>query len=1344
MKDLKKITALAIILLCVSPLSAMVDGSLDASFNGCGLSALLDADSTIKAMAIQLDGKIVAGGYSNVQGKPAFLIARYNIDGSLDRSFGSSGYVITKFGAGESESCANALVIQHDGKIVAAGFTNAVRNSSRWCLARYNPDGSLDESFFGGRAIFKGTVITFFGNDSLSQAHALALAPDGKIVVAGISHVTSEKTYFALARYTDDGSLDATFNPEGKGAPIGSVRTTFGDESKDDEAFAVALQPNGKIVAGGFSMITGAKTFALARYQPDGSLDKSFFAPGFAHHNGTVVTNFACGESEGAIHALVIQADGKIVAAGSTNSNSASNDISHFALARYDSRGILDSSFGGYGLATVPGTIISNFGSHAGTSRIHALALQGDGKILAGGTVFMNGTSHFALARYTSDGCLDIDFNDGISVSGKVITSLGGRKANGIFALGLQSNGDIVAAGSTDMNGRPQAIVARYLSSDVLLEPEIFSPLNNSVIVNGSAVQISGLSQNPAILKIFVDENLVGSIATKGVQNTWNYQLPPLTSGTHTIKVLELNAGSRSSLLSQPYTIVIDQHPKPVDASVTTCGLNPVSGYLKATGSSGFYSFALDSVIDGSVDLNGSHFVFKPSIPEGQASFNFRVTDTITQCSAIGTVRVTINEVPAATSAEITTFQNTAINGSVARNVSGGNPPFSFSQVGTSADGTVIFNNDGSFTFVPHDGFHGTASFQYQITDSKGSVSEPQIMYITVYELPKALDGSFTTHEAESLSNSLSNLVSGGTAPYSFNLINSPRNCALTLEQNGYFTLIPTLGFNGVAEFTYQVTDAHQSTSNSASITITVFESPVAAHATMSICQNGQLSGSLSNLVNKGTAPYIYSQVGTAVNGVAVITDDGSLSFTPNADFAGTASFNYQVVDANNSVSNAGTITVIVNELPTAADVALATCQDIILNGTLASAVSGGLPPYSFALTNAPSNGSITLNQDGSFQYIPEQGFYGTCNFQFSVIDSNGCSSLPAQAIISVWENPSAQSSALETRENQSVTGTLSHLVTGGLAPYSFIIEHVENGTVSLNADGSYIFNPAQDFSGIATITYHATDAHQGTSNSANISITVFELPVAAHATMSICQNGQLSGSLSNLVNKGTAPYIYSQVGTAVNGVAVITDDGSLSFTPSADFAGTASFNYQVVDANNSVSNAGTITVIVNELPTVADVGLATCQDIILNGTLASAVSGGLPPYSFALTNAPSNGSITLNQDGSFQYIPEQGFYGTSNFQFSVIDSNGCSSLPAQAIISVWENPSAQSSALETCANRSVNVSIIAISNRWFRAIFIHNRTRRKWNCESECRWFLYFQSSARFFRNCNHYVSCN
>jgi uncharacterized delta-60 repeat protein len=302
------------------------DGSLDVAFgsNGIVSTSILGFIDVINAVAIQADGKIIAVGFANTNvtftGKPDFAIARYNIDGGLDSTFGVSGKVTTDFLA--LDDLAKAVAIQADGKIVVAGSAlttqNPISQLSDFAVARYNPDGSLDNGF--GIA---GKLHTDF-HGQFDEARGVAILPNGKIIVAGIGtdpHLASLSD-FGMVRYNTDGSIDPSFGSNGK------VMTDFSSEG--DFANSVALGPNGKIILAGFKekgRFGDDTDFAVARYNADGSLDLNFGS------GGKVTTDFF-GSSNVARVALV-QTDGKIVAVGTANRTD-SFPSGDFALARYE------------------------------------------------------------------------------------------------------------------------------------------------------------------------------------------------------------------------------------------------------------------------------------------------------------------------------------------------------------------------------------------------------------------------------------------------------------------------------------------------------------------------------------------------------------------------------------------------------------------------------------------------------------------------------------------------------------------------------------------------------------------------------------------------------------------------------------------------------------------------------------------------------------------------------------------------------------------------------------------------------------------------------------------------
>ena len=251
------------------------NGSLDTTFNGTGMvtTSIGSSDDHIYALARQPDGNLVVAGRTNNGLDDDIAVARYKPDGSLDTSFNGTGKVTTAIGPGDD--AANAVLVQPDGKLVVAGDSRDGGGGLRIALVRYNPNGSLDTSFNG-----TGKVTTAIG--SYASAATVVLQADGKLVIVGVGNVS--KFNFALARYNANGSLDSSFGSGGK------VLTAIG--SGVDVAEDLALQPDGKMAVVGFSQAGSGQVFALARYNPNGALDTSF--------NGTGKVTTAIGAKDNA------------------------------------------------------------------------------------------------------------------------------------------------------------------------------------------------------------------------------------------------------------------------------------------------------------------------------------------------------------------------------------------------------------------------------------------------------------------------------------------------------------------------------------------------------------------------------------------------------------------------------------------------------------------------------------------------------------------------------------------------------------------------------------------------------------------------------------------------------------------------------------------------------------------------------------------------------------------------------------------------------------------------------------------------------------------------------------
>ncbi|HEU5132779.1 MAG TPA: hypothetical protein VFT26_11770, partial [Pyrinomonadaceae bacterium] len=396
-----------------------------------------------------------------------------------------------------------------------------------FALARYTSDGRPDTSFGNG-----GSLTTSFGG-TFAAASAIMVQPDGKIVVAGTadfnSRVPNSGLDFAMARYHANGSLDASFGDAGK--------VVFDFFGSFDQANAAALQADGKIIVVGSASYDSFNRdigFALTRFNSDGSTDFGFGT------GGKQITDFF--DAGAKANGIVLQQDGRFVVAG-TASNSATRPVAtDFALARYNSDGSLDSSFGIGGETSVP------FADSA-TEQANALVLAPDGKIIVAGTAFKTFSTppDFALRRYNSDGSIDTSFG----VDGAITTDFAGGTDNA-QAVAIQANGNVVAAGRAFRSDFDLSL-ARYINdvAPVIDATPPTAPTNLAATFNTStnAIDLSwtAATDNVAVTgyRVFRDGGTLPIQTVNGTTFSDNAE-----SGIHRYWVTAIDAADNQSEVS--------------------------------------------------------------------------------------------------------------------------------------------------------------------------------------------------------------------------------------------------------------------------------------------------------------------------------------------------------------------------------------------------------------------------------------------------------------------------------------------------------------------------------------------------------------------------------------------------------------------------------------------------------------------------------------------------------------------------------------------------------------------------------------------------------------------------
>jgi len=382
------------------------------------------------AVAVQFDGKILTAGASFNGVDSDVVLVRYLPDGSVDRMFGEGGATVLDSEKGDDKGY--ALSLGWDGKIYLAGQVHNGRDSD-FALWRFTSNGKLDRGFG-----MRGAAHLDFGHGN-DIAYSVWLQNDGKILVGGVADSGKDRD-FALARFLASGMPDPGFGYNGK------LMTAFGDKnsrSGDDTAYALLLQPDGKIVLTGYSEVGSTSVMAIVRYLSDGRLDQSFGEQGF--------TTPYFGRQDRAYTAL-LDSQGRILIGGLSSDGRRAD----FAVVRLKPSGSIDRYFGTGGIATV--SMSGNLDT------VYGLGITEQGEIIAAGSsATLSQGMNLAITRLTAGGSLDTSFGN----QGRVLLP-GEGKFGAAYGVAVQSDGKILAAGVSSHGDGFQIALARYERTGVL------------------------------------------------------------------------------------------------------------------------------------------------------------------------------------------------------------------------------------------------------------------------------------------------------------------------------------------------------------------------------------------------------------------------------------------------------------------------------------------------------------------------------------------------------------------------------------------------------------------------------------------------------------------------------------------------------------------------------------------------------------------------------------------------------------------------------------------------------------------------------------------------------------
>jgi large repetitive protein len=721
------------------------------------------------------------------------------------------------------------------------------------------------------------------------------------------------------------------------------------------------------------------------------------------------------------------------------------------------------------------------------------------------------------------------------------------------------------------------------------------------------------------------------------------------------------------------------------------------------------------SAANGTVTINGDGTIsYTPDA-------NFNGTDTITYTisdgqggtsQAIVTVTVApVNDAPVANPDTAATPEDTAVTLPVLSNDTDldGNP-LSVTTA-TAPNGTIVINGDGTITYTPNANFTGTDTITYTISDGAGgtATSTVTVTVSPVNDAPVANPDTGATNEDTPVTLSpLANDADIDGNPLSVTGASAP-NGTVVVNPDGTITYTPNANFNGTDTITYTISDG-QGGSATATITVTVApvnDPPVAVNDVATTNEDTPVI--VPVLVNDSDLDGnpLTVTAATAANGTVVINPDGTVTYTPNANFNGTDTISYTISDGAGGFSSA-TVTVTVapvNDTPVANPEAATTPEDAPVRiPVLGNDTDPDGNPLTVTSASAP-NGTVVINPDGTITYTPNANFNGPDTITYTISDGNGgtATTTVAVTVTPVNDPPVAVNDVATTSEDTPVVlsplGNDSDLDGD---PLTISAVNALHGTVTIGAGGTITYTPDPNYNGPDTITYTISDGAGGFAT-ATIAVTVAPVndpPVANPDAATTAEDTPVTVPvLANDTDIDGNPLSVTAA-TAPNGTVVINPDGTITYTPNANFSGSDTITYTISDGQGGTATATvTITVTpVNDPPVAVNDAATTLEDTpVTVPVLANDTDIDGNPLTVTAASAP-NGTVVINPDGTITYTPRANFNGTDTITYSITDGVGgvATATVTITITPVNDAPVAVPDAATTLEDTAVIISPLA------------------------------------------------
>jgi gliding motility-associated-like protein len=924
-------------------------------------------------------------------------------------------------------------------------------------------------------------------------------------------------------------------------------------------------------------------------------------------------------------------------------------------------------------------------------------------------------SANFDTASVNEDGTAmitvlanDTDPQSNINTGSVVITT---PPVNGTATIGI--GGVVTYTPNADFNG-PDAFIYQVCDNTlptpfcdtaivfITVNPVNDSPvIDNDTAVTNEDVAVSGDVTNAGDSDSDGTALVTGTTPVSGPSNgtilvnadgTYTYTPNPNYNGNDTVVVQVCDSGIPLPAICMNDTIFITISPvndSPVvnDTTITTNEDTPVTVCIPVSDADNGQTYSVSSC--GS-PLNGTSVA---SISGGQVCItytpnpDFNGTDSLcvlicdngtpSLCDTafVNITVIPVNDSPVVNDTTVSTNEDSPVTVCIPVSDADSGQTYSVSSCGNPLNGTSVAGISGGqvcITYTPNPDFNGTDSLCVLICDNgTPSLCDTAFVHITVTPVndsPVVNDTTITTNEDSPVTVCIpvSDADSGQT--YSVSSCGSPLNGASVASISGgqvCITYTPNPNFNGADSLCVLICDnGIPSLCDTAFVNITVTpvnDPPVVDDEVISTLGGIPVSGDVTDagdadpegtVLTTGTTP-----LSGPSNGTITINTDGTYTYTPTSGFAGTDTVVVSVCDSGMPLpALCVNDTIFINVGPAVQNEAASTTTNVAVNGNMNT---NELPSAGFVYTttpvDAPNNGTITVNTNGTFTYTPLSGFSGydtvvvtTC---YTLIVPAACSN--DTIFITVY--PDVNNETVSTPQDSTISGTMANDSGSGLTYGTTPVDGPDNGTITVNADGTFTYIPNSGYAGTDTVVVTVCDASlPPLCANDTLFINVMNGPVVVNEHVSGTTGSPISGNI--LTNDSPSGSTTGGIIDNTNNgtITVNTTDGSFIYTPNPGFSG-----YDTLIINvcfNAICVADTVFITVN--PDVNNESVSVTSGGSYNGTMATNDSGTGLTYGTTPVDGPDNGTITVSSDGTFTYTPNPGYTGADTVIVTVCDGS--------------------------------------------------------------------------------------